>query len=189
MNKWIYLYDVVSNFLKKLKDTCAAVLWIIFYFFWIFSISALFSYWIMISIFKIDFNFSNINDFNVLKCLAFLITNTFLVFILSTIFNFLYFKLIKNEWVYITVNAFLLIMISSVIFIILGLNSTIETYVINEFQKYIYNSQYNIINMDDTIYIVRSLYNMFIYWVSSTIVTFQISFNIVNNQRKKVNLI
>lgn len=185
MNEWFYLANLISNFGKKIKDTCVASIWVIFYFFWIFSISALFSYLIMTSIFKIDFNFSNINDFNVLKCLIFLITNTFLVFILSTIFNFFYFKFIKNEWVYITVNAFLLIMTSSVIFIILGLNSTIETYLINEFQKYINNRQYNIINMDDAIYIVSSLYNMFVYWISSTIVTFQISFSIVNNQRKK----
>ncbi len=80
-------------------------------------------------------------------------------------------------------------MTSSVIFIILGLNSTIETYLINEFQKYINNRQYNIINMDDAIYIVSSLYNMFVYWISSTIVTFQISFSIVNNQRKNLNII
>lgn len=178
INKIIYLY-------VKIKSTFFQFLWIICYFLLIFYLSALFSYLIMTLFFKIDFNISDINNFNVLKCLVFLITNTFLVFILSIIFNLIYFQFNKNKWVYTVVNAFLLVMTSSVIFIILGLNTTIETYVVNKFVKLINNGQYGNINMEEAVYLIKTLYNMFVYWISSTVVSFQIAFTLVNNYRIK----
>lgn len=175
---------IVTYLWNKACDTFISFVLIFAYFSIIIFLSGIFSYIIMSSVFQINLNMVTTSDFNIPKCLLFLIVNTFLVFLLSIVFNCIYIHFNKNEWVYTVINAFLLVMTSSVIFIVLGLNSTIETYVINEFKNFIDQTKYTNVNIDDAVYMVKALYNMFIYWISSTIITFNIAFTLINNNRK-----
>jgi len=108
--------------------------------------------------------------------------------LLSLILNYIYIKVNNNEWFYNLTDALLLLITGVIIFFIIGLNPTIESYLITRFEMTIDPTKYSpetILELKETL---KAIYNMFMYWLASAFMCLKISFSLMNNYRKSTKL-